>query len=92
MIVILKEEFKVHNNKGDTLIDLPAGTQLSTIRREYIQNETPVLTRFWDVVPIENLRNAAGCVFVYHSGRYLAISKELVDVPVSTGGGWFVNY
>jgi hypothetical protein len=92
MIVILKEEFKVHNGKGDTLVNLPKGAQLSTIQREYIRDGTSILTRFWDTILIEDMKTVAGYVFVRQNGRYIAIPKEMVDVPVSTGGGWFVNY
>lgn len=85
MIVHLKNDIVVKNDKGDTIIELMAGMDLNVMNWDYVPNyvleEHP---SFLDK-EITKSRNYV----VYIKGKFIVIPKEYCEKPLSIG--WRYN-
>lgn len=81
---MLKQDLVLTNDKGDKILELRAGMQLSTIRWEYVPEH--IWENRFDFQKERALKEAYA---VYIRGKFIAVPKNICEVPITIG--WRYN-
>ena len=90
MVINLIKGLELRDSKGDVILTIEPGTQMNTIDRAYIRSGCPILSFDGGDIPVEDV--GKDYVFVYVLGRFVAIPKATIEIPISTGNGWRTNF